>query len=254
MKRNMLLVLAATAVALAIPSTASLFAASPLAIPDALGFGADATGGRGGNVQVVTNLNDSGPGSFRQAVSQANSIVVFDVGGVINLQSELLIASNVTVFGQTAPGQGIALEGGSNGYNLSLSNSSNDIVQYLRVLQGGPSTIKKTAVDMYGTTDALLDHVSIEYGPYDNIDAVGNGSTGGDITIQNSIIADPVLAQTFNVHYQTGPGSFFNNILVSAHNRNPMAKANMQFVNNVIYNFQAGYTVADTSGGIVDKN
>jgi|GEM_PF-5865539 len=248
MKRDMLLVLAAMAVTFAVPSTASVFAASQLAIPDALGFGANATGGRGGNVQVVTNLNDSGPGSFRQAVSQANSIVVFDVGGVINLQSELLIASNVTVFGQTAPGQGIALEGGSNGYNLSLSNSSNDIVQYLRILQGGPSTVQKTAVDMYGTTNALLDHVSIEYGPYDNIDAVGNGSTGGDITIQNSIIADPVLAQTFNVHYQTGPGSFFNNILVSAHNRNPMAKANMQFVNNVIYNFQAGYTVADTSG------
>ena len=248
MKRDVLLVLAGVAAAMAFPSAASLMAAGQLAIPDAQGFGAYATGGRGGTVQVVTNLNDSGAGSFRQAVSQSNSIVVFDVGGVINLQSELLIASNVTVFGQTAPGQGIAIEGGSNGYSLSLSNSSNDIVQYLRMMQGGPSTVKKTAVDMYGTSNALLDHVSIEYGPYDNIDAVGNGSTGGDITIQNSIIADPVLAQTFNVHYQTGPGSFFNDVLVSAHNRNPMAKANMQFVNNVIYNFQAGYTVANTSG------
>ena len=248
MKRNVLLGVAAAAAALVLPSAASLMAAGQLAIPDAQGFGAYATGGRSGTVQVVTNLNDSGPGSFRQAVSQSNSIVVFDVGGVINLQSELLIASNVTIFGQTAPGQGIALEGGPNGYNLSLSNSSNDIVQYLRMLQGGPSNIGKTAVDMYGTSNALLDHVSIEYGPYDNIDAVGNGNTGGNITVQNSIIADPVLAQTFNVHYQTGPGSFFNNILVSAHNRNPMAKANMQFVNNVIYNFQAGYTVADTSG------
>ncbi len=222
--------------------------AFPLAIPDALGFGANATGGRGGTVQVVTNLNDSGIGSFRQAVSQANSIVVFDVGGVINLQSELAIASNVTIFGQTAPGQGIAIEGGSSGYNLSLSNASNDIVQYLRVLQGGPGNVQKTAVDMYGTANALLDHVSIEYGPYDNIDAVGNGNTGGNITIENSIVADPIAAQTFNIHDQTGPTSFFNNLLVSAHNRNPMAKANAQFVNNVVYNFQAGYTVADTSG------
>ncbi len=229
-------------------SIQTIRAGTLLAIPDALGFGANATGGRGGTVQVVTNLNDAGAGSFRQAVSQANSIVVFDVGGVINLQSELAIASNVTIFGQTAPGQGIAIQGGTNGYNLSLSNSTNDIVQYLRVLQGGPGTVQKTAVDMYGTTNALLDHVSIEYGPYDNIDAVGNGSTGGDITIQNSIVADPIAAQTFNIHDQTGPTSFFNNLLVSAHNRNPMAKADAQFVNNVIYNFEAGYTVADTSG------
>lgn len=222
------------------------FAAGLTAFPGALGFGAGATGGRGGTVQVVSNLNDSGPGSFRQAVSIPNSIVVFDVGGVIDLQSELPIASNVTILGQTAPGQGIALEGGPAGYNISLSGSSNDIVQYLRVMQGGPSTVQKTAIEMYNTSNAILDHVSVEYAPYDSIDMTGSGS---NITIQNSLLADPILGQQFNVHAQnTGPDSFFNNIFANSDNRNPMAKADTQFVNNVVYDFRAGYTVADTGG------
>jgi autotransporter-associated beta strand protein len=221
-------------------------AAGPLAFPGALGFGAQATGGRGGTVQVVTNLNDSGPGSFRAAVSTPNSIVVFDVGGVIDLQSELAVADNVTILGQTAPGQGIALEGGSNGYNLSLSGSSNDIVQYLRVMQGGPTSVQKTAIEMYNTSNAILDHISVEYAPYDSIDMTGNGT---NISIQNSLLADPILGQQFNVHAQnTGPDSFFNNIFANSDNRNPMAKADTQFVNNVVYDFRAGYTVADTSG------
>ncbi len=246
MKRDVLLVLAGAAAALAFPSAASLMAASQLAIPDAQGFGAYATGGRGGTVQVVTNLNSSGAGSFANAVSQANSIVVFDVGGVIDLTSELAIASNVTIFGQTAPGQGIALEGGSNGYNISLSGSSNDIIQYIRVLQGGPSTVQKTAIEMYNTSNAILDHVSVEYAPYDSIDMTGSGS---NITIQNSLLADPIMGQQFNVHAQnTGPDSFFNNIFANSDNRNPMAKADDQFINNVDYNFRAGYTVADTGG------
>ena len=209
MERNVLLVVAAAAAALVLPSAASLMAAGQLAIPDAQGFGAYATGGRGGTVQVVTNLNSSGAGSFANAVSQANSIVVFDVGGVIDLTSELAIASNVTIFGQTAPGQGIALEGGSNGYNISLSGSSNDIIQYIRVLQGGPSTVQKTAIEMYNTSNAILDHVSVEYAPYDSIDMTGSGS---NITIQNSLLADPIMGQQFNVHAQnTGPDSFFTN-------------------------------------------
>ncbi len=221
-------------------------AATPSAFPGALGFGASATGGRNGSVQVVSNLNDSGAGSFRQAVSTPNSIVVFDVGGVINLQSELPIASNVTILGQTAPGQGIALDGGAGGYSVSLSGSSNDIVQYLRIMQGGPSTVQKTAVEMYNTSNAILDHVSVEYAPYDSIDMTGGGS---NITIQDSLLADPILRQQFNVHAQnTGPDSFFNNIFANADNRNPMAKADTQFVNNVIYDFRAGYTVANTGG------
>src|SRR5207302_10869939 len=80
--------------------------------PGALGFGGTATGGRFGTVYHVTNLNDSGAGSFRDAVSKSGRIVVFDVGGYISLKTAVSAQSNLTIAGQTAPGGGIGLKGG----------------------------------------------------------------------------------------------------------------------------------------------
>ncbi len=81
-----------------------------VAFPGAEGFGALASGGRGGTLYHVTNLNDRGPGSFRDAVTTERRIVVFNVGGYVNLASPVSIASNITIAGQTAPGEGICLK------------------------------------------------------------------------------------------------------------------------------------------------
>ena len=86
--------------------------ATDLAFPEAEGFGRHATGGRAGKVYHVTNLNDSGTGSFRDAVSQSDRIVVFDVGGYIVLKTAVSAKSNLTIAGQTAPGGGIGFQGG----------------------------------------------------------------------------------------------------------------------------------------------
>src|SRR5688572_20132637 len=81
------------------------------AFPGAEGFGKFATGGRFGSVYRVTNLNNSGPGSLRDAVSQPNRIVVFDVAGVIRITERMIVSSNIYLAGQTAPGEGITVYG-----------------------------------------------------------------------------------------------------------------------------------------------
>jgi hypothetical protein len=230
-------VIAATAVAPAPPSGA---ATGPVAFPGAVGFGEIATGGRGGMVVHVTNLNDSGAGSFRDAVSASNRIVVFDVGGYVRLSSTVSVKSNITIAGQTAPGGGI----GFMAREVSFSGSSNDIVRNVRFRQGDldPDS-KKSGINLLNTTNMIFDHVSIEFAQWNNIDSVG----ATNITMQYSIDADPI-GQQFAAHTETGPYTWYNDLFANAHNRNPLAKANTQFINNVVYDYQGGYTAGNSSG------
>jgi hypothetical protein len=196
-----------------------------------------------GTVYHVTSLADDGsPGTFRAAVSQGNRIIVFDVGGYINLGSAVSAASNLTIAGQTAPGGGIGLMGNE----LSFYNQNNIICRGLRVRQGGSST-GSSGINIGSNggqaNNMIFDHTSVEFGQWDSIDAVGTGN----FTVQNCIIADPINQQ-FGAHVQGANASYVGNLWVNAHNRQPLAKASTVYVNNVVYDYQAGYTTADTAG------
>src|SRR5262245_31849954 len=111
-------------------------ASAIVAFPGAEGFGRNAIGGRKGSVYVVTNLNDTGTGSLRDAVSKSDRIIVFAVGGVIKITDRMVVSKRVSILGQTAPGDGITVYG--NGW--SFSNADDAIVRYIRIRMGKGGT------------------------------------------------------------------------------------------------------------------
>ncbi|KAK8117189.1 uncharacterized protein PG998_005470, partial [Apiospora kogelbergensis] len=211
------------------------------AFPGAVGFGAVATGGAGGETYTVTTLADSGAGSFREAVSQPNRVINFSVGGYIELASIVALSNGLTINGQTAPGGGIGIMGAE----LSGSGRNNIIIRNLRMRQGLRDTAgkKKSAINLGKARNVILDHCSLAYGQWNSIDAV----KVTNLTVSNSIIALPV-GQQFGAHIEGGPTTFYRNLWVSAHNRQPLAKGDTQFVNNVVYDFQSAYTAGNSGG------
>ncbi|HUO07992.1 MAG TPA: autotransporter-associated beta strand repeat-containing protein [Phycisphaerae bacterium] len=225
--------------------------ADPDAFPGAQGFGAVATGGRTGGVYVVTNLNDSGTGSFRDAVSHSNRIIVFAVSGHISLASAVSASSNLTILGQTAPGDGVAIEGAE----VSFFGKSNDIVQHLRFRDGtgdpgyngssSTSSSSSNCLNLGNGTNMIFDHVSAEFAPYNNVDA---SSGTNNLTFSNSIIANPIASQRFNFHNEGANTTYIGNIFANSHGRDPLAKADTQFVNNIAYNYQYAFTTGNSAG------
>ncbi len=203
----------------------------PLAFPEAEGFGQFATGGNGGETVHVTTLDDSGPGSFRDAVSKPNRTVVFDVGGIIRLQSNVAVSSRVTLDGQTAPGDGVTLYGRS----VLFNGQNNNIVRYLRFREGIAGDRGKGSVDLSGGSDMIFDHCSIEWGRWDCL-RVTQGSH--DITFQNCIIGEGIDPQRFGSLSDTITNiTYSHNLWINNHSRNPKAKGRIQYINNVVYNW-----------------
>ena len=217
--------------------------AQTAAFPGALGFGAQATGGRAGTVYHVTNLSDAGTGSFRDAVGSPDRIVVFDVSGYITLKTAISVKSNITIAGQTAPGEGIGFRGGE----ISFANSSNIICRCIRIRPGSETvSTDDDALSLYCAKNVILDHCSFEFGPWNNVDGVSTDWQTvpvTDITFQYCLNADPT-GQQFGAHCESvnSNWSWYYTIFANSHNRNPLAKTNTVFINNVLYNCSAGYT------------
>ncbi len=169
-----------TTMAAALMSAAAL--AQTPAFPGAEGHGRYVTGGRGGNVVHVTNLNDSVTGSFREAVKSGKRIIVFDVAGVIALKSDLKIADNITILGQTAPSPGITLR------YYTVQPGSNNIIRFLRIRRGQEKNINDGADATWqrNKTGIIFDHCSFSW----SIDEVASFYDNNNFTMQWCTVAE----------------------------------------------------------------
>ena len=189
----------------------SMMSAQQLAFPGAQGWGRFSTGGRAGTVYHVTNLNDSGTGSLRDAVSQPNRIVVFDVAGVINISSRIVFKNNLYVAGQTAPGEGITVYGDG----VSFSGASNIIVRYMRFRMGHKGSSGKDCAGISNGANMIFDHCSFAWGLDEtfSINPDGKGTTPQNITLQNSIVGQGLMTHSAGGLMQTDYVSLIGNFL-----------------------------------------
>lgn len=212
------------------------------AFPSAEGAGKYVTGGRGYPTVHVTNLNDSGPGSFRDALG-SNRTIVFDVSGTITTTSGDINAygySNLTIAGQTAPEGGITIKG----HRFIFDSCNNVILRYLR-FRGEKSKQAYGAKDnlnFYSSYNMILDHVSASYGGDENMDLGNGGTEVNNITVQRTVIGEGKTGMMFQAE---GPTSFgevtiYKNLYANNHHRTPNISSDFkaEVINCIVYNWQ----------------
>ncbi len=208
--------------------TSLITIAQQLAFPGAEGFGRFATGGRGGEVYRVTNLLDSGAGSFRDAVSKPGRIVTFGVAGVIKIKNKIKVSPRITIAGQTSPGEGITV------YGNGVSFSDSTIVRYIRFRGSINMSKGSCTVVADDLKDLIFDHVSITWGRWDNLHI----KASKNVTLQYCMVAESIDPQRFGALLEIPEYLTFHHCLFEGNqSRNPKAKAKIEFINNVVYNW-----------------
>lgn len=250
-----------------IASFANLNAAEPLiAFPGAEGYGRFAKGGRGGDVYHVTNLNDSGEGSLRDAIktkkAEVPRTVVFDVGGTIVLKKELRVegVKGLTLAGQTAPGGGITVRD----HGIQFNKCSDVVVRFMRFRLGDETKTSEDVIgfgpEKDGCTEVILDHVTATWG----VDGIMDVYAADRFTMQWCLFGEALNDST---HHKKQPHamlmsfrkikgniSIHHNLLFSSRDRHPTlggypppesdADSIFDFRNNVIYNWEGACNLA----------
>jgi Ca2+-binding RTX toxin-like protein len=239
------------------------------AFAGAEGYGAETVGGRGGQVLTVTNLNDSGVGSLRWALEDVSGprTVVFAVSGTISLKDQILIENpNVTIAGQTAPGEGVTIEG------ARVRVKADEVIVRGLKFRPGDGDGGQDAGDrdglFIGTTDfeinnVVIDHNSFTWAVDENLSINGRVH---DVTISNNIIAQG-LSHSIHPKGEHSKGllvsnwegaagwdaniSIVDNLFAGNTQRNPEVRAgqNIEIVNNLIYDYGLGRSAIAVGGG-----
>ena len=238
-------------------------ATGPLrAFPGAEGFGADTKGGRGGDVYHVTTLADSGKGSLRDGISSATGprTIVFEVGGEIKLKSRLIInKNNLTIAGQTAPGDGITIRDRS----VDIAKANHIVIRHLRMRRGDidilasgkpTGSVGLDTVSIDDSKNVILDHVSVSWSCDELFGIVQNEN----VTIQWALMAEPLGdpklhpygdEHAYGLNTSANTLSLHHSLLVNYVMRGPQFEANdasnsqgyhvqMEAVNNVFFDYE----------------
>jgi hypothetical protein len=221
------------------------------AFPGAQGGGMFSFGGRGGRVLVVTNLKDSGPGSFREALEAAGPrIVVFNVAGIIRLKERIRIrAPYITIAGNTAPGDGVCIAG-----NTVELETHDVVIRHMRFRRGETWVGERNdSIGGNAVGNIMIDHVSASWGLDENMSMyrhIYQPPGGGpslklptvNITIQHSIFSEAL--NTFHHSFGSTIGgynaTFHHNLWACNAGRNPSIGMiyDFTFANNVLFNWR----------------
>ena len=215
------------------------------AFPGAEGYGANATGGRGGDVYHVTNLNASGAGSFADAIATvpgAGRTIVFDVSGHIHVNKTTLSKSKVTIAGQTAPGDGIGFKDGT------FIISGDDIVIRHARFRYGYKAAGGDCIDLSsGTLNAILDQVSIQFSTDENISSFN--SPPENLTMQWALNGWGLESHSCGGLWDQNHASCHHSLWAHNHTRNPKARPNglLEWINNVTFDWDIGFIMGDSN-------
>jgi autotransporter-associated beta strand protein len=217
------------------------------AFPGAEGFGAYATGGRGGDVYYVMNLNTSGAGSFADAIATVPSsgrTIVFAVSGYIHVNKTSLSKSKVTIAGQTAPGDGIGFKDGS-----FYINGSDVVIQHAR-FRYGDQTAGGDCIDIgNGVTNLILDHVSVGFSTDENLSSFEQNPRPDLVSFQWSLNAWGLESHSCGGLWDLGRVTTHHTLWAHNHTRNPKARPDglLDWINNVTFDWDIGFIMGDST-------
>ncbi len=242
-----------------------------MAFPGAEGFGRYSVGGRGGTIYEVTNLNDSGAGSLREAVGASGPrIVIFRVSGTIELQSRLKISNPyITIAGQTAPGDGICLK--NYGFQVKADHV---IVRYIRFRPGDNEEVEVDSLSVSAGHNIIIDHCSASWSVDETLSVATTPDVLGNVTVQWCMITESLNCSVHSkgchgygslIRGGWGNGYTFHHNLYAHHRGRSPRPGNynnyiadpdgliFDFRNNVVYNWGGSYAGYNADSDSITK-